>query len=433
MSAVTAAADRPALATEEQLAADRLLIDILADPRVVAAQAGLRAELAADPSANTPDGRAWLDRAVSLYAGSLAMREIGADPRRPVVLRDLEPSVLEWFGMRVPARGTSGESPDNIYRYLSLDGDYSYVLTGRMPTDGPIHFSLDARQASGRKPPGHPAPAGRSDSGVQVGLLTERELACDGRGDFAITIDSRPADGRRNHLRIQPGPVTVLVRNVLSDWRQRPTPLAIRRTDAGAGAPPPSLDALVGNLVDDLREWALYWFNIPHTLLGAPPVNTFPTPVPRDGGWGRLTLCHFRLAEDEAMVVTTSRAGARYTGAQVLGPWLVPPEPAGRSVSRNISQTHANPDGSVTYVLSAVDVGAPNWLDTLDLRQGTAMFRWSAFAGEHDPAILVRDHRVVRLGELDVLLADGPPRVSARDRQAELSRRIGDYAARTAG
>jgi hypothetical protein len=426
MSPAQGSPERPTLATDEQLAAERMLPRLLAHPDVAEAMRRLRAELEADPSAATPDARAWLDRAVALYAGSLAMREIGADPARPQALRDLDPGPPTWFGVPGTARGTSGESPDNIYRFLSLDGRYSYRLSGRVPANGPIHFSLDARAAPARRPPGHPAPPGRSDSGIQLGLMTEKDIQVGDDGAFTITIDTTPAAGRTNHLQIADGPATVLLRNVFSDWRQAPTHFRIERTDGLPTPPAPSEDQLASRLAEDLRAWARYWFDLPHTFLGAPPANTFPPPVPRDGGWGRLTACNFRLAPDEAMVVTTLGGGAAYTGAQVLGPWMLPPDPQARFVSRNISQVERDRRGRVTYVVSPVDTGAPNWLDSLGLGQGVIIFRWSAFA-EPPPAELIESVQVVKLNDLGAALPSEMRRVTRVEREAELGRRVRDY------
>src|ERR1700722_14367429 len=59
------------LGTAAQLAAERSLLRLLADPAVKAAQARLLADLRADPVAQTPDGGARLENAIAEWTTSL--------------------------------------------------------------------------------------------------------------------------------------------------------------------------------------------------------------------------------------------------------------------------------------------------------------------------------------------------------------------------
>lgn len=422
--------ERPTLASDDELAAERLMIQLLAHPAVLEAKRSLRDELAQDPSAATKDGQAWLDRAVDLYAASMAMREIGGDPSRPMVLRDLEPAAHTWFGVAAPARGTFGESMDNVYRFLSLDGRYRYELKGKVPPDGPIHYSLDARAAPAREPPGHPAPAGRTDSGIQLGLVTEHDVELDEAGGFIVTLDTDPAQGRRNHVQLIEGPATVLLRNVFSDWRQRPTEFTVRRTDAEPTPTAMTSEEIAQNLAGDLRAWARYWFDLQHTFLGNPPPHALPRPAPRDGGWGRLTACRLELRSDEAFVATLDPANARYFSAQILGPWGLPADPLEDLNSRNLSQSERDPDGLLTYVVSVVDPGVPNWLDSSRIGNGYFILRWSGFGQTIDESLLVRRVQAVKLSELDSALPAGLRRVGAGEREADWRRRIAEHAIR---
>src|SRR3546814_757516 len=79
--------------------------------------------------------------------------------------------------------------------------------------------------------------------------------------------------------------------------------------------------------------------------------NLLVLPQRRDseGGWGYIGGRRFKLADDEALMVTTKDGGADSIGFQVTDPWTLRPETVPRLPSLNKTQAIPHPDGSYTY------------------------------------------------------------------------------------
>jgi hypothetical protein len=83
------------------------------------------------------------------------------------------------------------------------------------------------------------------DFGNQIATLMDQHLDVGADGAFRITIGGE-ADGPA-HVRTEPGPIAVTIRDVLSDWSQLPSRLAIRRPPGcGCGARGPAPKAAAG-------------------------------------------------------------------------------------------------------------------------------------------------------------------------------------------
>jgi hypothetical protein len=152
-------------------------------------------------------------------------------------------------------------------------------------------------------------------------------------------------------------------------------------------------------------------------------------PLGRDGGWGYQAGGRFKLADDEALVITTVDGGAAYTGFQVSDPWTISPYPFYATTSRNSSQVTPNSDGSLTYVISLIDPGVANWIDTAGLHEGWFMLRWQNLNTAEGKSLL-QNARLVRLTELDAALPPGTPRITLQQRSAEILKRGEDYESR---
>src|SRR3546814_6185617 len=88
-------------------------------------------------------------------------------------------------------------------------------------------------------------------------------------------------------------------------------------------------------------------------------------------------------------------AGSYYTGFQISDPWTISPDPMHRVVSLNKAQTALNPDGTMTFVLSATDPGIANWIDTVSLADGWMLVRWQGVPPGAAPYRFIRDVRTV--------------------------------------
>jgi hypothetical protein len=264
--------------------------------------------------------------------------------------------------------------------------------------------------------------------GDQLGLLTNRNIQVKPDGTFSITIDSDAADGRPNHLHSEAGPLSLTIRDVLSDWQQRPNPLSIRLLGP-APAGPPLNEAQVRRLVlADLGDYVEFWSTFKNKWLGGNlQANQILTPFPRDGGWGYLAAGRYDLAADQVLLITTERRGADYTGVQITDPWMIAPDARSHPTSVNTAQAKANADGSVTYAIAARDPGLANWVDTAGLHQGYVLLRWQGFPADAKPEGLLKSFRVVSYADLRADEFKDLPRSDSAQRQAQLAQRALEY------
>jgi hypothetical protein len=129
-------------------------------------------------------------------------------------------------------------------------------------------------------------------------------------------------------------------------------------------------------------------------------------------------------------VITTQSGGAAYTGLQVTDRWMIAPDARLHQTSLNTAQVSANPDGSVTYVLSPTDPGVANWIDTAGLHHGYFLIRWEGFPKGAKPQGLLRSFQIVKLSDLQGPAFSALPRISSVQRQEQLSQRAAEYANR---
>jgi hypothetical protein len=103
------------------------------------------------------------------------------------------------------------------------------------------------------------------------------------------------------------------------------------------------------------------------------------------GGW-------YKLAEDEALVMSGRAPKCRYWGVQLWSRWLESREFLYRPVCLNHSQVKLEADGSFRIVVAHRDPGMPNWLDTSGHGEGGVVFRWLLPEGEmQQPAFRVEN------------------------------------------
>jgi hypothetical protein len=418
---------RPWLATDEQIAAETMLLALLPDPRIRAIQAGLRAELAATPRGRIADAARTLDGAIAQWTNSLILSEIVKRPDRPFFLWGTEDSPRTWMGHTLGGVGTSGDNPDAIYRISAIEAGGRYEISGRYHPDGPpTQLLIEVNAGDKAKPRGLMPTAtapGRQADIRSTSQLDDRRIVAAPDGSFRITVGGE-ADGP-NHMALPPsGPCMIGVRDILDDWRGRAASLTIRRLDP-APALPWDIEVVRARVHEDLAGYVRYWANFPNQWFGGLSGNVHSPPQGRAGGWGFVAGVAFRLAPDEGLLVTTARGGAKYTGFQITDPWMIAPDARPRQVCLNGSQTAWNADGTAGFVIAARDPGVANWLDTAGLQEGFAIIRWQAVSPQLTAEGLIRDFRVVRLA--DIAAMSGLARVTPQQRAATVSARAAAY------
>ena len=417
-----------ALATPAQIETERRALRLFQAPEIAAIRNTLAAELRADPAASIPDGLSTLEGSLDQWVMTLILWELNGDTARPELLLSVDDTPRAWFGHVMPGAAAAGDNPDHIYRNAFLDGASSYEIEGRMPLFGPTQLAFEIYRCSPGDTPMATQTRATPDLGNQVALITSDQMQIGPDGRFTVTIGQQAGPVPANHLHLADGAMTLAARDMLSDWRQEPVPLSIRRTGGPEAGPPLTDEVVAARVTAHLPDFVRFWSGFKNNWLGGLSDNEVVSPRPRAGGWGSLAAGRFNLAEDEVFIIETTDGGAPYTGIQLNNLWMVMhAEATAGMVSINTAQAARNPDGSFTYAVARRDPGIANWIDTQGLAQGIVILRWQAVPAGADPAVLLTGTRLVRRAALDAALKPGVPRVSAEARRAQVAQRAADY------
>lgn len=425
-----ATVEQAVLGTQAQIVAERTMLELLDDLDVRRVQQELEGELAATGPAQTSHGRANLMDAIVSWTATLILREIAGDPAQPSIMWTTDDSPHSWHGFTVPGRLAYGDNPDFIYRATFFDGAGSYQISGRFDlANRPAQLAIEFMRSTPGDRMTIERKGGSVDFGNQFVMLTDRDLHVQPDGSFRIVVNGDgKADASVSHVELPAEPVGITFRDVLSDWRQAPARLEIRRLDTRAGEQRDKA-ALKAQVLADLPHHLRFWGTFPDKWFGRQERNKLTGPFARDGGWGYIASLRFELAADEAIVVRTASSGASYTGVQLTSVWGKTPDVQKYFSSINSAQAVADPDGGFTYVASPRDPGCANWLDTSSLNgSGGLGFRWQGFPADAGAPELVREMRIVKLSELGSI--NHCARISP-DRRAEMmERRVRDFRTR---
>lgn len=424
------------LATPDQAEVERTALRLLQRPEIKYAHAEAKAQFQADTVAEIAAGRKTLEQGVDECVLAALYDTILNDLSTPRILW-IETPPHSWFGHSIGGARYFNDNPDCPTRAATLDPAGIYEIQGRARSvrQTALSFQLYHDNTFGLVLPGlPPRSSSQAKFDTSLGGLFDESLIVAADGSYTITLSPESADGRINHIQTREDAGALLIRSILSDWSmQTPDALTIRRLDRPAHAEGPTDADLAARIVLRLRRDVPFWLKANHFFLFGNPPNRLPAPQARGGGWGYSSFGHYKLGVDEALLITIHPMGARYTGFVVTTPWSISCEHIRQSGSLNNTQTHANADGSYTYVISARDPGVANWLDTSGLETGGYFVRWMKFhelpsSGED----LVRSVQLVKSAELERVLSKDVPRLTPAERYAELAGRAQAYERRLA-
>jgi hypothetical protein len=429
----TGARPQPWLASPQQLAAEQMLLTLLGDRQIKRIQAQVRAEIAASPRAkNIPDALPTLDGAIALWTNSLIFGEMIKDTARPAFLWGTDDTPREWLGHRLGGVGTSGDNPDAIYRTAGIEGGGHYEILGQYhPDSRPTQVLIEVNAGDMTQPKNVMPTAGGAHQDIHNSAQINQDqfvVARDGSFRISLGPEKDSTTGAPNHVQIPAsGFCMVGVRDILSNWNHRACRLTIRRLDR-VDAPAFGIEQVRRLVHRDLAGYIRFWSNFPNIWFGGLKPNTHSAPMQRPGGWGFVAGANYHLEADEALVVTTHPGGAKYTGFQIIDPWMIAPDARASQVCLNGSQVTANADGTVTYIIAASDPGAANWLDTTGYRDGLAIIRWQSIPADLKGDGLIREFRVAKLAEVAAMR--GLQRVTPAQRRVRVAARKAAYETR---
>jgi hypothetical protein len=363
-----------------------LALTLIQSPVVQAQRALSRERLLADPAAASAEGMATLDTALDHLVFASALGGANSDPVRPAITWTLA-AARPSFGRQIAGSKYLIDNPDTVYRFIPVDGNSRYDIRIKARHPGPAQYSFMLHDTmfseDSRKE--------LANLDQPIAGLRDIDIVTDDDGSFTVTIDSAPADSRINHIRSTPDARLIWFRNSLDDWAsqypQEATVVRLGGPVAGPEMSPTQMAEKAAAILKGGTDWLLALMNRTFGFVAEP--NMMSNLFGRGGSWGYAARANFKLAPDEVLLVTLAPpVPDSYVGFQLTDRWQISLEYIRASGSLNNAQVKANDDGSITYVISPVDPGVHNWLDTEGLHEGGMLVRWQTLPD--DPAVLER-------------------------------------------
>ncbi|MDL9936192.1 hypothetical protein QSJ18_05510 [Gordonia sp. ABSL1-1] len=288
-----------------------------------------------------------------------------------------------------PATKMGLDNPDTLYYHADVEAGATYRVRGKRGTTADLSFQVLRGDYTATNVPG-------GDD-----AFDDRRITIGADGSFEITFGPALDEPRADYFVLGEGASMLAVREVYSDWNAHKGEIAIERVDTVGSAPPePTLErvrrryATAGKM---LLGRINTWFNFPTWFYLDEPVNTFTAPRLTPGGLSTQysAVGHYRLADNEAMVITVPKSDAPYQGFQLGSMWYISLDYINHQTSLNTAQAQADPDGMIRMVVSARNPGVANWIETTGRRQGILQFRWqrvdTPIAADQGPTAQVID------------------------------------------
>lgn len=458
------------LATEDQLAAEQQVGQIVNTPIVQLAKVVLMAAWYVEAAKNFatvggPDftNLSQLNQAATEFANQSATEFLLLNSNDPKLLLQVNPP-HSWNGQDAGGTRIWYDNPDTVYRFTGINGASTYEIEGTVAGYDPADPST------------HPTSANTNFSvltginGVTAANLSGEDLSVRDDGTFTIVVspDAPPANPEQGMNYIQaPSNSTILAtRNTLGDWNtESPMTLTIEKTDG----PPSSLFSQIGgfaipglgqaviqnpglmNLVSVIPAFDKVPLLLSSTetallmlVTGISGENTYMSVATATGAPNTLSqpqhnaqflstqlqsAGYFQLKDDEAMIITVDPGDAEYFVVPVTNDWTITDDTRNQQTSLNNSQAIKNADGTYTIVVSKNDPGVANWVSTGGLNQGTISMRFQGVDPDstNNPTVTTQ---VVKVSEVAGIVAGDPnttPEQLNYDRAQQIAERQAGY------
>ncbi|MDA4109535.1 hypothetical protein MHOL44478_20055 [Mycobacterium holsaticum DSM 44478] len=243
------------------------------------------------------------------------------------------------------------------------------------------------------------------------------DLVVDSDGSFEVVLSAEERQG--NWLRIGGDHPTLVVRHFFYDWvTETPSSLRIERLGDAVPSTNRSLDAdvSVAGQLSSLGDFVHANLKFFLDFNAGPPANGFMPPIDRTAigaaAENRPVIGRYELAADEALILEVEPPEGIYWSYSLGNPWWETISYGRHQSSLNAHQAEIDADGLLRVVISSVDPGVANWLDTAGHSNGPMIFRCVRTQAAPTPSA-----RVVKLGDVAAAL---PPetRMVTRDERA---------------
>ena len=317
------------------------------------------------------EGYRWVTRLVSLAQEWFIEK---SDPLHP-----------QLFQSQTEYRKLLVDNPDVRYGFCALDETRCYRLRGTRGDAAYIGLTFGT-------PVGKGAVGGRTGTTVQA-HIDQFDLGPNGEVDILIAPPSGLPDPRpKNCVELTPGTGQVAVRETFYD-RVRDTPADLR-IELVDHEPPPVLGVeelaakleFAGVFVQFVVATAVnMWHDTAHNVnafggtAGANHVAAQDDEV-RSHSNAEMTYHGGRwvLGEGEALVVTVHDPPTAflYWGLTTTTAWMESLDYRYTTTNLNNHTAQRSDDGAWRLIISPIDPGVPNWLDTQGRREGYMIVRW---------------------------------------------------------
>ncbi|GAB3113226.1 hypothetical protein G8770_18095 [Aestuariicella hydrocarbonica] len=329
----------------------------------VAALNKLPAELRNDPQVQQEVARLIL-QALTMSAIST----LGADGDHPVFL----PSIGELINVGQP-------NADTIYKAAEIAPGGVYRLRGY---PGTLTMSVIGQVGPSPADPGsegdHPGP---TRNYLYLDTLKTHD---DGQFDVLLSVD-KPQGYRGDWWPLHPKTYRLMLRQVSSDWQAQIDPaITIERIDIPVGRTRPSAETMEARLrrLPMMTAFMSTMFVDQASKLRAQGyVNKLKVlDVSTSGGLDGQFYYEgaFDLQDDEALIIeATQPEHCQYRSVILTNDIYQTLDWYNNQSSLNESQAAADADGVLRVVISRLDPGVPNWLDTGGYQRGVVQGRWT--------------------------------------------------------
>jgi hypothetical protein len=262
------------------------------------------------------------------------------------------------------------DNPDNYYLNAQISGQYEYRITGRRNTIDYLGFFTQNGNY------------GTTRGMLPCGVLESKDLQVEEDGSFEIIL-SKTRKGR-NWLKIEEDTSLVMVRQTFFDRNtEMPATMKIENLN-GRKIPKPITPEKIDK---GLETAALFVAGAP--LLFARWANGFQKhgnqlPVfdagisNAAGGDAGIIYHHgyWKLKDNQALVIDFMPPECDNWNFQLNNYWMESLDYRYFPVCINKHAAKAGADGSVRIIVSKINPGNPNWIDTCHHNEGTMCLRW---------------------------------------------------------
>jgi Protein of unknown function (DUF1214) len=313
-------------------------------------------------------------------------------------------------------------NPDDAYYMTVVDDRGEYLISGNRGSVRMLDFQICSNYMMCY---GIGATSAKQLSPPTCNYNADTDLVTDENGNFEVLLSpEKPANHTGNWWKLESGSVFILVRQRAYDWlAEEDARLAIERVDVPAIRPRASAEELeqrLAMLPMWMENWSRLYLDFGKGVRDQGWVNKMGSNVQPGGvNLQQYIMGLFELADDEALILETEiPETCKYWMFHLTDELLNSIDPLHCQTSLNGHQAQLDSDGKFRAVISRVDPGVPNWLDSMGYAVGGIVGRWMYASSYPVPEI-----KKVKAADVRHFLPQDTPEVSTAQRDVMIRRR----------